>query len=116
MIEDLIKEWGQKEKELIDSEEYQNADKMGREEILYSFNINKEEAFNEFFKQKYFKEQYLKNAFITLYNNCKKHSNSCKDCMFAIEKFCMISKINSYPTLKDALNIIDKNVKGDLPQ
>ena len=43
MIKDLIIEWNQKEEELINSNDYKNACENEKEELLYNFNVNKEE-------------------------------------------------------------------------
>ena len=81
MIKDLIIEWNQKEEELINSNDYVNACENEKEELLYNFSISKEEAFNQFFKKKYYKEHGLKEAFVKLYNYCAQHSPSCEDCI-----------------------------------
>ena len=113
MLKNLINEWNQKEEELINSNDYKNACENGKEELLYNFNINKEEAFNQFFKEKYYKEQGLKEAFIKLFNYCKHHSPSCENCIFVDDNYCILNMINDYPSLGYALDVIDKNIKRE---
>ena len=77
----LQKEWKEKEKQLLESEEYQTADKMAKEEMLYMFDCSQNDAITEAMKQSNLQVHRIKDAFHLLMNYCNSRSGDCSDCI-----------------------------------
>lgn len=83
----LQEEWKEKEKQLLESEEYQTADKIDKEEMLYMFDCSQNDAITEAMKQSNLQISRIKDAFHLLMDYCKSRSGDCSDCIL-----CDISK------------------------
>lgn len=77
----LQKDWKEKEKQLLESEDYKNADKMEKEEMLYLFDCSQNEAITEAMKQSNLQISRIKDAFHLLMNYCNSRSEDCSDCI-----------------------------------
>ena len=83
----LKDEWEQKEKQLLCSEQYKNANQIEKEEMLYLFACSQNDAITEAMKQSNLQVNRIKDAFHLLMNYCKSRSGDCSDCIL-----CDISK------------------------
>lgn len=77
----LKETWNKKETELLNSDDYRNADKIKKEEMLYLFSINENDAISEAMKVSNSQLSRLKNAFHTLMNYCNSRCGDCSDCV-----------------------------------
>ena len=77
----LKEDWNTKEKELLNSDDYKNADKMEKEEMLYLFSINENDAISEAMKVSNSRLSNIKNAFHTLMNYCNSRCGDCSHCV-----------------------------------
>ena len=77
----LKEDWNKKEIELLNSDDYKNADKMEKEEMLYLFSVNENDAISEAMKVSNSQLYNLKNAFHTLMNYCNSRCGDCSDCV-----------------------------------
>lgn len=89
----LKEDWNKKEIELLNSDDYRNADKMEKEEMLYLFSVNENDAISEAMKVSNSQLSKLKNAFYTLMNYCNSRCGDCSDCVL-----CDISKDHNSDT------------------
>lgn len=74
-------EWEEKEKQLLGSEEYQTADKIAKEEMLYMFDCSQNDAITEVMKQSNLQVHGIKDAFHLLMNYCNSRRGDCSDCI-----------------------------------
>ena len=84
---EFVKQWEEKEKELLNSKEYQNADKIEKEEMLYVFDTTKEAAIDDLVKKNNEKIRKIKDALHSLINYCNSRKGDCSNCIL-----CDISK------------------------
>lgn len=77
----LKDEWEQKEKQLLDSDCYKNANPVEKVEMLYVFDCSQNDAITEAMKQSSLQVHRIKDAFHLLMNYCKSRSGDCSDCI-----------------------------------
>lgn len=113
----LQKDWKEKEKQLIESEEYQTADKMDKEEMLYDFDCSQNEAITEAMRQSNLQVSRIKGAFHLLMNYCNSRSGDCSDCIlcdlsksYEDDTKCLLDKFQ-YLTNAQLDNQIEENVR-----
>ena len=110
-------EWEQKEKQLLDSEYYKNANTIEKEEILYTFACSQNDAITEAMKQSNLQVHRIKDAFHLLMNYCKSRSGDCSDCIlcdaakaYDDDSRCLLDNFQ-YLTNAQLDNQIEQNVR-----
>lgn len=113
----LQNDWKEKEKQLLESEEYQTADKMDKEEMLYEFDCSQNEAITEAMRQSNLQVSRIKDAFHLLMNYCNSRIGDCSDCIlcdlsksYEDDSKCLLDNFQ-YLTNAQLDNQIEENVR-----
>ena len=113
----LKDEWEQKEKQLLDSDCYKNANPAEKEEILYTFACSENDAITEAMKQANLQVHRIKDAFHLLMNYCRSRSGDCSDCIlcdtdktYDDDSRCLLDNFQ-YLTNAQLDNQIEQNVR-----